>query len=281
LSLRALRWTTFSALVGLLSLLILAPIGSFLVLSFASLKNGVIDHAFSVQNYVDIVSSPTYLGVIWQTIVLCAGVMATTMMLGYPVAYFIWRRSPRWRSFWLLLFSLPLLMSYIVKIYTMRSILGVNGPLNSLLVFLGILDSPTPIFLFNRLSIFVTMSVILLPFALFPIYMSLAQLPKNLIHAAADLGATHLTTFRFVILPLTLPGTLAGGLFTFILAFGDYITPEMVGGPNGFTVGRMIWSQFGLAFNWPFGAALGAVVLLLALTAIAAASLINQRGEPR
>jgi spermidine/putrescine transport system permease protein len=116
------------------------------------------------------------------------------------------------------------------------------------------------------------MAVVFLPFAILPIFLSLERIPKTLIHASSDLGSAPGQTFRHVVLPLSLPGTIAGGLFTFVLALGDFVTPQMVGGPTGFTFGRIIWSQFGMAYNWPFGAALGVVLLLVALGFIFAAN---------
>lgn len=277
----SVRWLVFGLILLVLGLLVLAPIGSFLALSFATATNGMIDYDLSLSNYHQILSNATYTTVIWQSIALCLGVMAATLGIGYPLAYFIWSRSPRLQAILLVVFALPLLMSYIVKIYTMRTMLGTSGPLNSVLLWSGILSQPSTAFLHSRLSIFITMTVILVPFAILPIYLSLSRLPDNVLKAAADLGARPIDAFRLVVLPLTAPGTLAGGLFAFILAFGDYVTPQMVGGPSGFTVGRVIWSQFGLAFNWPFGAALGVVVLLLALITIALAGLLSRKGVMR
>ena len=123
---------------------------------------------------------------------------------------------------------------------------------------MGILDEPSKAFLYNQRAVLMTMTVIFLPFVILPVFISLERIPSRLLEASHDLGATPLRTFRRVVLPLSLPGTVAGALFVFVLAMGDFITPQMVGGTSGFTYGRLIWSQFGLAYNWPLGSAMAA-----------------------
>jgi hypothetical protein len=139
------------------------------------------------------------------------------------------------------------------------------------------LSVPSTLFVFNQTAVRITMTVIYLPFAILPIFLSLERIPASLVAASADLGGPPGYTFRHVVLPLSLPGTIVGGLFVMVLALGDFLTPQMVGGSQGFTFGRAIWSQFGMAFDWPFGAAL-AVMLLLAIVAIlTVAGLLNRR----
>lgn len=246
------------------------PIGTFVVMSFWRVENQQIVADASLANYAAFFGNWTYLKTFLLTLVLCAEVTLIGLLVGYPIAYFIWRRRGRARTVLLLLFVMPLFMSYIVKIYTMRSILGLNGFLNKMLVASGLLAEPSLLFLYNQMSILITMAVIFLPFVILPIFLSLERIPPSLLQASSDLGAGMMTTFRHIILPLSIPGTIAGALFAFVLALGDFITPQMVGGPSGFTFGRVIWSQFGLAYNWPFGAAMGVVLFAVALVAIVA-----------
>lgn len=264
------------AVSGPLTFVVL-PIVSFFVMSFWRVHDARIVPDFTVLNYLGFLSSPAYWMTFLLTISLCFQVALIGLLIGYPVAYFIWSRRAGTRYVLLLLVILPLFMSYIVKVYTMRSILGINGFLNQLLVATGILDAPSMLFLYNRLAILMTMSVIFLPFIILPIFLSLEKIPHNLIQASADLGAGMGTTFRRIILPLSLPGTIAGALFTFVLALGDYVTPQMVGGPTGFTFGRVVWSQFGLAYNWPFGSALATILFIFALLMILLAGLISRK----
>lgn len=257
--------------------LILVPFASFLLSAFWIKDGTEIVREFSLANFREFFGNATYVGVFLRTLLLCAQVTLIGLVVGYPIAYFIWRRRGATRYLLLLAFVVPLFMSYIVKIYTMRSILGLNGFLNQILVATGILDKPSLVFLYNQTSILITMSVIFLPFVILPVFLSLDRIPRSLVEASADMGAGTFDTLRHVVVPLSLPGAMAGCLFTFVLALGDFVTPQMVGGPTGFTFGRVIWSQFGLAFNWPFGAAMGMVLLAVSIAAILLAGLVLRR----
>lgn len=266
--------------VGLVPLLLIVlPIGAFLVMSFWRMEDGQVVPAATLANYAAFLANDSYTGTLTATLWLCGKVTLIGLVVGYPIAWLIWRQASRARMILLLLFVIPLFMSYIVKIYTMRSILGLNGFLNQILVGTGLLEKPSLLFLYNQSAILITMAVVFLPFVILPIYLSLERIPPALLAASADLGAGPGTTFRRVVFPLSLPGTVAGALFTFVLALGDFVTPQMVGGPSGFTFGRVVWSQFGLAYNWPFGAAMGAVLFVVALMLILAAGYAASRQE--
>jgi spermidine/putrescine transport system permease protein len=266
------------AIVALVpTLFIVLPIGAFLVMSFWRMEDGQVVPAATLDNYFAFFANDSYTGTLTATLWLCAKVTMIGLAVGYPIAWLIWRQKAQLRMILLLLFIIPLFMSYIVKIYTMRSILGLNGFLNQILVGAGLLDKPSLLFLYNQTAILITMAVVFLPFVILPIYLSLERIPPALLAASADLGAGPGVTFRRVVFPLSLPGTVAGALFTFVLALGDFITPQMVGGPSGFTFGRVVWSQFGLAYNWPFGAAMGAVLFAVALALILAAGYAASR----
>lgn len=272
------RLAAFAAAAAVPVAFVLVPIGAFLVMSFWSMQDGRIVPDATLANYAEFAGNESYRRTFFATLVLCAKVTGIGLALGYPVAWAIWRLPARWRALLLLLFVIPLFMSYIVKIYTMRSILGLNGLLNMALLRLGVIEAPSPLFLYNQNAILVTMAVVFLPFVILPVYLSLERIPASLLAASADLGAPPLTTFRRVVLPLSAPGTVAGAIFTYVLAMGDFVTPQMVGGPSGFTFGRVIWSQFGLAYNWPFGAAMAAVLFAVALALILAAARVSQMG---
>jgi spermidine/putrescine transport system permease protein len=276
----ATRVTRALAFVGAATvpvLVILAPIGAFLLISFFRAEKHLIVRDPTLANYVAFFGSWTYFGTFLGTLLLCLEVMLLSVLVGYPIAWFIWRRRGRARYVLLLLAVVPLFMSYIVKLYTLRSMLGLNGLLNQLLVGIGILEKPTQMFLFNQRAVLITMAVIYLPFVILPIFLSLERIPRSLLHASTDLGAGAWDTFRRVVLPLSLPGTFAGGLFAFVLALGDFVTPQMVGGTTGFTIGRVIFSQFGLAYDWPFGAAMAAVLFATALAGIVLAGYAASR----
>jgi len=176
----------------------------------------------------------------------------------------------------------PLLMSYVIKIYAIRSILGQSGFLNTMLVGLGILEKPSSLFVFNMNAILLTLTLLLIPFAILPIFLALERIPQVLLRASADLGASSIQTFMRITLPLSVPGVASATSFVFVLAIGDFLTPQMVGGVNGFTFGRILYSQFGTAFNWPFGAALSVALAVVVIAAILAGERFGrQKGLPR
>ncbi|MBZ9754368.1 ABC transporter permease [Mesorhizobium sp. ESP6-5] len=247
---------------------VLVPLAIFLVYSFFSVDQGTIVHTPTLGNYVRFFTDPIFLPVFWNTIVLCVSVAVICILLAYPAAYFLTTLKGRWRYALLMLLLVPLLMSYVIKIYAIRSILGLNGFLNKALVALGVLDQPSTLFVFNMNAILLTLSLLLIPFAILPIFLSLERIPQTLLRASDDLGASSLQTFLRITLPLSLPGVASAASFVFVLAIGDFLTPQMVGGISGFTFGRILYSQFGTAYNWPFGAALSVALAIVVIAAI-------------
>ena len=268
---RIWRGLAIAAAYGLPLFFILAPLLAFLVYSLFWVSGTEIHYDITLVNYQRFFSEETFIPVLRQTVVLCLEVAALGILFGYPVAYFISGLKGRKKYTVLMLLLVPLLMSYIIKIYAIRSILGGNGFLNRALVALGLVepDHVSTWFVFNLNAVLLTLTVLLLPFAILPIFLSLERIPRNLLEASADLGGSDWQTFSRVILPLSLPGVVSAATFVFVLAIGDFLTPQMVGGQNGFTFGRIIYSQFGFAFNWPFGAALSVILAAIVIVAIA------------
>ncbi|MFO1037858.1 MAG: ABC transporter permease [Geminicoccaceae bacterium] len=261
------------------TLTVLLPLVSFLAISFWKVENNALVPTFTLANYAEIFNNEIYLRVLSGTGILALQVMLACLLLGYPVALFVWRRQGLVR--WALLFAtaLPLFLGYIIKLYAIRSLLGPMGFINQALLAVGLLDRPSTALLFNQRAVLITMAMVYLPFAVLPIFLSLERVPKGLLAASADLGASEWQTFRHVVLPLSLPGTIVGGLFAVVLAMGDFVTPQMVGGTTGFTYGRAIQSQFGMAFNWPFGAALAVLLLAASLIVIGLGDWIQNRNR--
>jgi spermidine/putrescine transport system permease protein len=262
---------------GLPLVLIIAPLLSFLTYSFFRMENGQIVRDFSILNYQRFFTDRIFIPVLWQTCLLCLGVAFLATLIGYPVAFLLGNLKGRGRYFLLLMVLVPLLMSYIIKIYAIRSILGGTGYLNRFLLWAGIIDTPSSLFVFNLNAVLLTLTVLLIPFAILPIFLALERIPKSLVEASSDLGASNLQTFIRVVLPLSLPGVVTAATFVFVLAIGDFLTPQMVGGQSGFTFGRIVYSQFGTAFNWPFGAALAAILALVVIVVIAGGNFIERR----
>jgi len=264
-------WRGLSVLLayGLPVFFILLPLLAFLVYSLFWVEGTEMHYELTLVNYIRFFKDDIYVPVLRQTIVLCLEVAALGILFGYPVAYFLSSLKGRKKYTLLMLLLVPLLMSYIIKMYAIRSILGGTGFLNKTLMALHVIDQPLTFFVFNLNAVLLTLTVLLLPFAILPIFLSLERIPKNLIEASSDLGGSNWQTFWRVILPLSIPGVVSAATFVFILAIGDFLTPQMVGGQNGFTFGRIIYSQFGFAYNWPFGAALSVILTALVTLAIA------------
>lgn len=261
--------------------LILVPLAIFVVYSFFSVDRGTMIYAPTLANYVRFFTDPVFIPVLVTTCILCLAVAAICVVVGYPVAYFLASLRGRWRYTLLMLMLVPLLMSYVIKIYAIRSILGQNGFLNAALMTLGIIDKPSSLFVFNLNAVLLALTLLLIPFAILPIFLSLERIPGVLLQASYDLGATGTQTFLRVTLPLSLPGVVSAASFVFVLAIGDFLTPQMVGGTSGFTFSRIIYSQFGAAFNWPFGAALSIILAAVVILAILVGERFGQQEAAR
>lgn len=252
------------------------PIVAFFFFSFWAKVDNEFVADLSVDNYIRWWSDPIYLKVFFITLQIAVGVAVLDLLIGYPCAYLVTRARGGWRGVLLSLLVAPLFMSYIIKLYALRSLLGGNGYLKRIADTIGI-DLPISALLFNQQAVFFTMVLVYLPFVVLPVYASLINVPESLVNASADLGGRPGQTFWRVIFPLSLPGTAIGGMFVFILALGDFVTPQMMGGTRGFTYGKLVWSQFGLAYEWPFGAAMAAIILVTSLGAVAIATWISRR----
>lgn len=237
--------------------------------------------AFHLGNYVQIFIEPQYYQVLLRTAKIAILVASSALMLAYPLAYFLVFKikSDRVRLVLYMAVIVPLWVSYLLRSYTWKTILGSEGVLNSFLVWVGILDKPTDIFLYNHFSMVVTLTYIFIPFMVMPIYTSLEKIPRNLVEASKDLGLGPIRTFLNVTLPLSMPGVIAGATFTFCLTFGDFIAPFLVGGPNGMMVANVITSQFGASMNWPLGAALSVIMLFVVLTIITISDRLERAGR--
>ncbi len=196
------RWSAGVAVFLYPLAFILLPLVAFLAYSFFWTEHGQMTYALTLGNYQRFFTDPIFLPVLWQTCVLCLEVACLTVLAGYPVAYFLAGLQGRKRYILLMLMLVPLLMSYVIKIYAIRSILGGNGMLNRALLWLGVIDQPLTIFVFNLNAVLLTLTVLLIPFAVLPIFLSLERIPRSLMDASADLGASATQTFLRVILPL-------------------------------------------------------------------------------
>jgi spermidine/putrescine transport system permease protein len=247
-----------------MSFFYLVPLGLLLIHAFWSVDYLTINRTFTLENIETIVQNPLYPTVLLRTVLMAAAVTVTDMVLAFPVAYYIAKRATRHRELLLMLVIFPLWSSYLVRAFAWKTILGTNGILNSFLLATGIVSEPVSAFLYSKTGMYITFSQVWLPFMILPLFTILDRLPNSLLEAASDLGGNWWHTFRRVVLPLSLPGLLAGSLSVFSLTMGDYITPSLIGGsPGTEMIGGIVADQFGVANNWPLGAALILPVLAI------------------
>ncbi len=250
---------------------LLVPLALLILASFwSSHSGGEIDTSFTLANYEKLLERPGYAMILLRSIGIAASVTLVTLVLAYPLAYFVAFDVRKHKLIWLILITLPFWTSYLLRVFAWKVILGWNGAINSGLTSLGVIDEPFGFLLYNPLSIVITMSHAWATFAILPIYLSLEKIDRNLLDAAADLGDGPLKRFFRVTLPLSMPGVLAAAVIIFIPTVGDYITPAMVGGPDGMMVSNLIQAQFSKANNWPLGAA----VSVVSITSVAMLSFV-------
>ena len=198
---------------------------------------------------------------------MSATVTLITILMAYPVAYFLAFRVTKNKMLWLILINLPFWTSYLLRVLAWKIMLGNNGVINSSLLEVGFIQEPLEYLLYSRFAVILTLAHGWAAFAILPIYVSLEKIDRSLLEAAADLGENPFRTFLRVTLPLSMPGVIAAAVIEFIPTVGDYITPVMVGGPRGIMIGQIIANQFGAANNWPLGAAL-TIIMMITITAL-------------
>lgn len=259
----------------------LIPYGIMFTYSFWAKKFPTFAPDFQLGNYALLFADPQYYQVLLRTLKIALLVSIASLLLAYPLAYFLVFkvRSARLRLAIYMATVVPLWVSYLLRAYTWKTILGSQGVINSFLVWSGVLAEPTDLFLYNQFSMVLTLTYIFIPFMVMPIYTALEKIPRSMIEASKDLGVPRLPTFLMVTLPLSVPGILAGFTFTFCLTFGDFVAPFLVGGPDGSMIANTVQTQFGTALNWPLGAALSIVMLVIVLTIISLSDRFERSGR--
>jgi spermidine/putrescine transport system permease protein len=247
-------------------LFLLLPYALMLAHSFWTVHSGMIVHQWNLENYVTLFRNPLYFGVLLRTIRTAACVTLLSLLLGYPLAYYMSFHAGVRKELLYQLVIVPLWVSYLVRGYAWKTILGSEGVLNGFLRYLHITNAPLSFFLYSPFAVILMLTHIYTPFVFLPLYASLEHIPRNLVEASHDLGANSGTTFRRVILPLSLPGLLAGATFAFVLTLGDFLAPLLVGGPSSVMIANIVQSLFGTAYDWPLGAAISVCILLLTIS---------------
>jgi len=244
-------------------LFLLVPYSLMFAHSFWITQDGSIVHSWSLHQYSQLFTNPLYATVFFRTLRIAAFVTLFSLLLGFPLAYFLsFHAGPRKELLYQLVI-VPLWVSYLVRGYAWKTILGTDGVLNGALQYLHITHEQLSALLYSPFAVVLMLTHIYTPFVFLPIYASLEHIPRPLVEASHDLGANSRSTFFRVILPLSMPGLLAGATFAFVLTLGDFLAPILVGGPSGTMIANVVQSLFGAAYDWPLGAAISVFILFI------------------
>jgi putative spermidine/putrescine transport system permease protein len=263
-----------------LAVVFLLPIASLIVVSFHSMTGPAqVDDVFTLKNYRDFFTDPFYLRIVRNTFVLSTIVVACCLIVGYPVSYYLARTRSRWRGLLLFLVVSPLLISAVVRNIGWFPILSNTGLINWVLQGLGVIEQPLPL-ISNTVGVVIGLVHALLPFMILTLTTVIQRIEPELEDAAANLGAGPLQAFRHVLMPLSLPGILAGSLLVFTMASAAYTTPVIMGGNRVLVLATFIAQQFRTVLDYPVGATAAATLMILtALLTLVALRLGAQRAE--
>ena len=273
---RAYKATVTAPPLVWVALCLLLPYVLLFCHSFWAVSDQQIVHRWNVDNYRKLVDTPLYFQVLWSSIKIAASVTLFALLLGYPLAYYLSFHSRR-KNLLYQLVIIPLWVSYLVRAYAWKTILGSEGVLNTLLQSLHLTSGPVEFLLYSPFAVVLTLTHIYTPFAFLPIYASLEHIPRPLVEASHDLGAGTLQTFRRVIFPLSLPGVIAGATFAFVLSLGDFLAPMLVGGPTVLMISNVVVTLFGAAYDWPLGAAISLCMLVIVVGLLLTTERIEKR----
>lgn len=237
---------------------------------------GGVEWAFYHWNYgrifgwadgINEIFEPIYLQILWRSLSFAALTVVLTLVLCYPVAFWVSRLSDRLRLVFLFLITLPFFCSLIVRLYAWLLILKPTGLLNTILLWTGLISEPLEI-LYTPVAVVLGMVYVMIPFMFLPLYAAVDNLDRAQVEASLDLGANRTQTFLKVILPQTLPGILGGAVIVFIPSVGNFVVPDVLGGAKGLMIGNLVEQQFLSARNWPFGSALSMIIMAVVLTVL-------------
>jgi spermidine/putrescine transport system permease protein len=219
--------------------------------------------SFSLDAYRTFLAKPEFARLLGRSAVMAFQTSIITVVLSYPLAYFLSFRAGQWRAALLTLLIIPAWTSFLLRVLAWKVILGSNGALATFLLSIGVIQEAAPILLYSRTAVVVTLVYSWIPFVMLPIFSALERIDRRLLEAATDLGCAPWEAFLRVTLPLSLPGIIAGFFFVFIPTLGEWVTPTLVGGAQGTMYGNLIQDQFVRALNWPLGSLMSLVMLVV------------------
>ena len=281
---RALRpgrgWVIAAPLLWL-TLFFLLPFGIVLKISLSEAAisvppyGAILDYsaetlniALNFGNYLFLTTDTLYVAAYWGSVKIAFLSTLLCLLIGYPMAYAMARAPARWQLVLLLLVMLPSWTSFLIRVYAWMGILSNNGLINNGLLWLGLIDSPIRMMNTN-FAVILGIVYAYLPFMILPLYANLSRLDGSLLEAASDLGSRKINTFLKVTLPLSKGGIIAGSMLVFIPAVGEYVIPELLGGPNTVMIGKVLWEEFFHNRDWPVASALAMVMLAILIIPIA------------
>jgi spermidine/putrescine transport system permease protein len=275
---------TYKAIVSVPPLL---WVGLFLLLpyllmfahSFWAVQDQVIVHHWNVDNYRTLFTKPVYIEVLLRTMRIATSVTLCSLLLGYPLAYYLSFHAGARKELLYQLVIVPLWVSYLVRGYAWKTILGSEGVLNGFLQYMHLTREPVASLLYSPFAVVLVLTHIYTPFVFLPIYAALEHIPRPLVEASQDLGANSAQTFLRIILPLSIPGLLAGATFAFVLSLGDFLAPLLVGGASGTMIANVVQSLFGAAYDWPLGAAISVCILILIVSLLFLTERLEKRSS--
>ena len=239
------------------------PFGIMVVMSFWTQIGFEFDTVFTLGNYAEAIEKPVYRALLLRSLTISSICTVVTVLVSYPMAYYVAFHVRKRKMAWIILMTVPFFSSYLLRIFAWKVILGYNGVINSGLKGLGLIEQPLAFLLYSPTAVVITLAHAWAAFAILPIFISLEKIDRSLLEAATDLGDGPVKRFLGITLPLSMPGVIVASLMIFIPTVGDYVTPTLVGGPDGLMIANLIQAQFGLVNNWPMGAALALDMMLV------------------
>ncbi|MCE8002644.1 ABC transporter permease subunit [Billgrantia ethanolica] len=230
--------------------------------------NETLNVVVTFSNYLFLATDTLYVAAYWGSVKIALLATVLCLLLGYPMAYAMARAPVHWQLVLLLLVMLPSWTSFLIRVYAWMGILSNNGLINNLLIWAGLIDSPIRM-LNTNFAVILGIVYAYLPFMVLPLYANLTRLDGSLLEAASDLGSRKINTFLKVTLPLSKGGIIAGSMLVFIPAVGEYVIPELLGGPNTVMIGKVLWEEFFHNRDWPVASALAMVMLAILIVPIA------------
>jgi len=241
-------------------------------------EDGIMTLVVNFGNYQLLFEDSLYINALISSIKVASISTVLAILIGYPMAYGIARAPTHWRLPLLMLIILPFWTSFLIRVYAWIGILKNNGLLNQFLMWSGLIDAPIDI-LYTQTAVYIGIVYSYLPFIVLPLYATLVRLDNSLLEAAADLGCPPIKQFLLITLPLSLPGLIAGSMLVFIPVMGEFVIPDLLGGPETLMIGKLMWTEFFSNKDWPLASALAAVLLVVLIIPFVLLRHMEQRAE--